>query len=66
MEINGSEPIIKQIQNLTFTYKNAQSYMEDNYEKLTTEQVRDIQKEQEVRRKEIEKLSKTAYFLRNE
>jgi len=40
--------------------------MEDNYEKLTTEQVRDIQKEQEVRRKEIEKLSKTAYFLRNE
>lgn len=48
---------IEQIQNLVDNYKSAQSYMEDNYEKLSNSELQKLQEKQENRRIQIENMS---------
>lgn len=52
---------IERVQNLAATYKSAQSYMEDNFEKITSKELKRMQMEQEKRRQQIEELSRNIY-----
>jgi len=59
--INENETKIDQVQNLVDNYRKAQSYMEDNYEKLSDERLTNMQYKQRNRREQIENLSENIY-----
>lgn len=59
--VNDNEPKTEQVQNLVDNYKRTQSYMEDNYEKISDESLQNLQYKQRNRKDQIENLSKNIY-----
>lgn len=59
--LNNNESKIEQAQNLVNKYKSTQSYMEDNYEKISEEALENMQYKQINRKEQIENLSKNIY-----
>lgn len=62
---NNTESKIKQVQNLADNYKGAQIYMEENYEKMSDERLKNMQEKQEHRKEQIENLSENIYNEEN-
>ena len=62
---NNTESKIEQVQNLTDNYKGAQIYMEENYEKMSEERLRNMQDRQQHRKEQIENLSENIYNEEN-
>ena len=56
----------EQIQNLVDNYKETQSYMEDYYEKIPKNNLKNIQEKQNNRKKQIEDLAKNIYQSNHE
>ena len=59
--INENETKIEQVENLVDNYKSTQCYMEDNYEKIPEERLKNMQYKQNNRKEQIESLSKNIY-----
>lgn len=59
--VNKNETKTEQVQNLVDNYKRTQSYMEDNYEKLSEERLKNMQYKQRNRKDQIEELSENIY-----
>ena len=55
---------IEKVQNLAANYKSIQSYMEDNFEQINPDELKNMRREQEQRRKQIEELSRDIYYSR--
>lgn len=62
---NNNESKIEQVQNLADNYKGAQIYMEENYEKMPEDRLRNMQNRQEHRKDQIENLSENIYNEEN-
>lgn len=62
---NNTESKVEQVQNLTDNYKGAQIYMEENYEKMSDERLRNMQNRQQHRKDQIESLSENIYNEEN-
>jgi len=62
---NNNKSKIAQVQNLTDNYKGAQIYMEENYEKMSDERLRNMQNRQQNRKEQIENLSENIYDEEN-
>lgn len=62
---NNNESKIEQVQNLADNYKGAQIYMEENYEKMPEERLRNMQNRQEHRKDQIDSLSEKIYNEEN-
>jgi len=58
---NNTESKFKQVQNLADNYKGAQIYMEENYEKMSEERLRNMENRQQHRKDQIESLSENIY-----
>lgn len=56
-----NESKIEQVQNLANNYKGAQIYMEENYEKMSEERIKNMENRQENRKDQIERLSEKIY-----
>lgn len=63
--VNPNETKIEQAQSLMDNYRRAQSYMEDNYEKLSEERLRNMQNKQDNRKEQMENLSENIYKENN-
>lgn len=59
--VNPNETKIEQAKNLADNYQRTQSYMEDNYEKLSKERLDNMQEKQDNRREQMENLSENIY-----
>lgn len=62
---SNNESKIEQVQSLVDKYKNTQAYMEDNYEKISKNDLENIQNKQMNRKEQIENLSKNIYEEQN-
>ena len=62
---NNTESKVEQVQNLADNYKGAQIYMEENYEKMSDERLKNMQERQEHRKEQIENLSENIYDEEN-
>ena len=62
---NNTESKIEQVRNLADNYKGAQIYMEENYEKMPEERLRDMEERQQHRKDQIESLSENIYNEEN-
>ena len=62
---NNTESKLEQVQNLADNYKGAQIYMEENYEKMSDERLKNMQNRQEHRKEQIENLSENIYNEEN-
>lgn len=58
---NENESKIEQMQNLEENYKGAQIYMEENYEKIPHDNLKNMEHKQQNRKKQIENLSENIY-----
>ncbi len=63
--VNPNETKIEQAQNLVDNYKRTQSYMEDNYEKISKERLDNMQEKQDNRREQMENLAENIYEENN-
>ena len=59
--INENETKVEQVENLVDNYKSTQCYMEDNYEKIPEERLKNMQYKQNNRKEQIENLSENIY-----
>ena len=55
----------QQLKNLADNYKDAQIYMEENYEKMSEERLRKMEDRQQHRKDQIENLSEKIYNEKN-
>lgn len=55
---NNNESKYEQVQNLTNNYRSAQAYMEDNQNNIPEQNLQNMQRKQDNRKKQIENLSK--------
>lgn len=62
---NNNESKIEQVQNLANNYKDAQIYMEENYEKMSEEKLKNMENRQQHRKDQIESLSENIYNEEN-
>ena len=62
---DNTERKVEQVQNLTDNYKGAQIYMEENYEKMADERLKNMQNRQQNRKEQIENLSENIYNQEN-
>lgn len=62
---NNNASKIEQVQNLADNYKGAQIYMEENYEKMSDERLRNMENRQQHRKDQIESLSENIYNEEN-
>jgi len=62
---NNTESKIEQVQNLADNYKGARIYMEENYEKMSEERLKNMQNRQQHRKDQIESLSENIYNEEN-
>ena len=62
---DNNESKIEQVQILTDNYKGAQIYMEQNYEKMPEERLRNMEERQQHRKEQIENLSENIYNEQN-
>lgn len=62
---NNNESKVEQVPNLADNYKGAQIYMEENYEKMSEERLRNMQNRQQHRKDQIESLSENIYDEEN-
>ena len=62
---NNTESKIEQVQNLADNYKGARIYMEENYEKMSEERLKNMQNRQQHRKDQIESLSENIYDEEN-
>lgn len=62
---NNTESKVEQVQNLADNYKGAQIYMEENYEKMSEERLKNMQERQQHRKDQIENLSENIYDEEN-
>ena len=62
---NNTESKVEQVQNLADNYKGVQIYMEENYEKMSEERLRNMQERQQHRKDQIENLSENIYDEEN-
>lgn len=62
---NNNESKVEQVQNLANNYKGAQIYMEENYEKMPEERLRNMEERQQHRKDQIESLSENIYNEKN-
>lgn len=58
---DNTESKTEQVQNLSNNYKGAQIYMEENYEKMPEERLRNMQNKQQNRKDQLESLSENIY-----
>lgn len=63
--VNPNETKIEQAQNLVENYKRTQSYMEDNYEKISKERLDNMQEKQDNRKEQMENLAENIYKENN-
>ncbi len=63
--LNNNASKIEQVQNLADNYKGAQIYMEENYEKMSEDRLRNMQNRQQHRKDQIENLSENIYGQEN-
>lgn len=63
--VNPNETKIEQAQNLVDNYKRTQSYMEDNYEKISKERLDNMQEKQDNRKEQMENLAENIYEENN-
>ena len=63
--LDNTESKVEQVQNLSDNYKGAQIYMEENYEKMSDERLRNMQNRQQNRKDQIESLSENIYNEEN-
>ena len=52
---------MEQVQNLANNYKGAQIYMEENYEKMSEDRLKNMESRQQHRKDQIENLSENIY-----
>lgn len=62
---DNTESKVEQVKNLTDNYKGAQIYMEENYEKMSDERLKNMQNRQQNRKGQIENLSENIYNQEN-
>ena len=62
---NNNESKVEQVQNLADNYRGAQIYMEENYEKMSEEKVKNMENKQQHRKEQIESLSENIYNEEN-
>ena len=62
---NNTESKIEQVKNLADNYKGAQIYMEENYEKMSDDRLKNMQNRQQHRKEQIENLSENIYNEKN-
>lgn len=62
---NNTKNKVEQVQNLADNYKGAQIYMEENYEKMSEERLKNMQNRQQHRKEQIENLSENIYNEEN-
>ena len=62
---DNTESKIEQVQNLADNYKGAQIYMEENYEKMSDERLKNMQDRQQHRKDQIDNLSENIYNEEN-
>lgn len=62
---DNTESKTEQVQNLNNNYKGAQIYMEENYEKMPEERLKNMQNRQQHRKDQIESLSENIYAEEN-
>lgn len=62
---DNTESKTEQVQNLSNNYKGAQIYMEENYEKMPEERLRNMQNRQQHRKDQLENLSENIYDEEN-
>ena len=58
---DNTESKTEQVQNLSNNYKGAQIYMEENYEKMPEERLKNMQNRQQHRKDQLENLSENIY-----
>lgn len=59
--LNNNESKVEQVQNLADNYRGAQIYMEENYEKMPEERLKNMENRQQHRKDQIESLSENIY-----
>ena len=62
---DNTESKTEQVQNLSNNYKGAQIYMEENYEKMPEERLKNMQNRQQHRKDQLENLSENIYDEKN-
>ena len=62
---DNTESKTEQVQNLSNNYKGAQIYMEENYEKMPEERLKNMQNRQQHRKDQLENLSENIYDEEN-
>lgn len=62
---NNNESKVELVQNLADNYRGAQIYMEENYEKMSEEKVKNMKNRQQHRKDQIERLSEKIYNEEN-
>ena len=62
---DNTESKVEQVQNLADNYKGAQIYMEENYEKMSDERLKNMQDRQQHRKDQIDSLSENIYNEEN-
>lgn len=58
---NNNESKVEQVQNLADNYRGAQIYMEENYEKMPGERLKNMENRQQHRKDQIESLAENIY-----